>query len=150
MTDYHKAHEAYIRAVAKTLTVAGLEVLSCYANGNDPRDGEIQIEPVGVYTSAGELWLGWSEERGWAVLTVREGAGWNKREDRPEDARFVFEVPAGLIASPETVVAEFAAMAGITVQVPADEFADREFYDHEFGDEDPEFEAALAAYEVTR
>jgi hypothetical protein len=143
--DYHEAHQAYIDAVAAALTAAGFTVIDWYADPNDPRDGAIALEPVGAF-SADELWLGWQEERGWTVLTIDEGKGWNKRDGVAEDARYVHDVLVPLLAAPSTVVCEFADMAKVKAFVAGDRWRDLNFPEHSFEDDDPQFEAALAAY----
>jgi hypothetical protein len=138
MTNYHAAHKAYVGAVADSLSTAGFEVLDRYADPNDPRDGGIQVRPVGGYQAVEELWLGWSEDRGWWVLTITDPHG--------RDSRFVYDLDPGRVLSPETVVRYFAEMADVPANVHGDRYPDLAFIDHSFEDDDPEFEAALAAY----
>lgn len=139
---YHDAHAAYLDAVADALRGAGFEPTDWWADPNDPRDGWIEIRPVGVYADFDEVGLGWSEDRGWHVLAVDK-----RRAGMREDARYVFDVTPSRIPSPQTVVAEFAAMAGVEVEVPADDHPDADFLHHTFEDDDIEFEQALAHYQ---
>lgn len=136
MTD--KPHEAYIDTVAAALSASGFEVEDWWADLNDPLDGWIELKPVGVYDGTDEFGLGWSEDRGWFVLTIDDPHG--------RDSRNVFDLLVGVVASPETVVRTFAGMAGVEASVPGDNYPDLPFDGHSFEDDDPEFEAALAAY----
>jgi hypothetical protein len=141
MTSYHEAHEAYISAVAAALTASGIEALDWYADPNDPRDGAVKTEPVGSWVDHDEVWIGWQEERAWAVLTI----------DKRTDSRYVYDLDVCTVASPETVTNAVIAMAGLDGAAPTDNFSDEDFPGHEFDVDDPEFEAALAAYqEATR
>ena len=144
--DYHDAHDAYIDAVAEALRAAGFRTVLWWGDANDPRDGWIEVSPIGAYRSQTQVGLGWQEERGWHVLTVKEDAGWNKRGGHSEDARCVYPLAVATVASPETVVTTFAEMAGVKAEVPGDAYPDLDFPEHSFEDEDPAFEAALAAY----
>lgn len=140
---YHRAHEAYIGAVAAALDAAGFTTDVVGADPNDPRDGWIGFDmdaqpkladggPVWLYDEAG---VGWSEDRGWHLLLI----------DQP-DSRLVDELAIARVASPETVVRAVAEKAGVTVDVPGDRFPDADFPDHTFEDNDVPFEQALAVY----
>jgi hypothetical protein len=69
--DYHDAHGPYIDAVLDALEKAGLRAVDSFADRNDPRDGNIGIAPDCCgqeFSGYGEVWLGWTEESGWAVV----------------------------------------------------------------------------------
>lgn len=142
---YHKAHEAYIGAVAKALEAAGFPVDDWWAEPNDPRDGWIGFdmekqgrvdgEPVWSYDEVG---VGWSEDRGWHLLYVDDPHG--------RDSRFVEELTIARVASPVTVVLAVAEKAGLTLELADDGRPDLDFPDHSFEDDDPAFEQALAHY----
>lgn len=142
---YHRAHEAYIQAVHDAFAAADVPVRDWHADPNDPRDGAIEFDVTWVWDDAGrpawshdEVWAGWSEDRGWHLLTVDDPHG--------RDSRFVYELHIGRVPSPETVVNAVAEKAGVSVQVPAGQFEDVDFPDHTFENEDPAFEHALAVY----
>lgn len=131
-------HEAYINAVAAALSTSGFDVEDWWADLNDPLDGWIELKPVGVYEGTDEFGLGWREDEGWFVLTVDDPQG--------RDSRNVFDLFVGVVPSPETVVRTFAGMAEVRATVPGDSYPDLAFDGHSFEDDDPEFDAALAAY----
>ncbi len=142
---YHRAHEAYIQAVHDAFAAADVPVRDWHADPNDPRDGAIEFDVKWVWDDAGrlvwpheEVWAGWSEDRGWHLLTIDDPHG--------RDSRFVYELPIARLASPETVVRAVAEKAGVEVDAPGDGFPDADFPEHTFEDDDVEFEQALAAY----
>jgi hypothetical protein len=140
-----KTHEAYIRAVAEALESAGFPVDDWWADDNDPRDGWIGLdmakqgiidgEPLWKYDEVG---VGWSEDRGWHLLTIDDPHG--------RDSRNVTEFAIARIASPVTVVLEVAEQAGLTLELADDGHPDADFPEHTFYDDDPAFDAALAHY----
>lgn len=138
--DYHDAHGPYIGAVASALTAAGLGATERYADPNDPRDGTIQITPAGILSGHTEVWVCWQEERGWWVLTEDERSGGR------EPFKGVTELRIATVASPETVTNAVIELSGLDVTAPGDSYADADFPVHEFDEDDPAFEAALAAY----
>jgi len=138
--DYHDAHRPYLSAVADALTAAGVVVLDWSAEPNDPRDGSIQIQPIGALASHDEVWICWQEERAWFVLTIDE------RPDGRESAKFVHDMLICTVSSPETVVNVVIQRCGLDRTALADSFEDLDFSTHEFDIDDPAFEAALAAY----
>lgn len=139
---YHRAHEAYIGAVAEALDAAGFKTDLVGADPNDPRDGWIGFDmdrqgtidgkPIWSYDEVG---VGWSEDRGWHLLFI----------DGP-DSRLVEWLSVGTLASPETVVRAVAEKAGLTLDVPGDGFPDLDFPEHTFEQDDIPFEQALARY----
>lgn len=145
MSSKWKTHEAYIGAVADALEKAGFPVADWWADDNDPRDGWIgfDVEKQGTI-DGGPVWpydevgVGWSENRGWHLLTIDDPHG--------RDSRFVIEFPVARVASPVSVVLEVAAQAGLTVEVADDGHPDADFPEHSFEDDDPAFEQALAHY----
>lgn len=144
-----RTHEAYIGAVAAALEAAGFAVADWHADDNDPRDGWIGFDmdrqgridgkPLWAYDEVG---VGWSEDRGWHLLTIDDPHG--------RDSRFVTEFAIARVASPVTVVLEVAEQAGLTLQLDDDGHPDADFPEHTFEDDDPEFEAALAHYWETK
>jgi hypothetical protein len=141
-----KTHEAYIGAVADYLDKNGFPVADWWADDNDPRDGWIEFDmdrqgsidgkPIWQWNEVG---VGWSEDRGWHLLFVDDPHGRN--------SRFVDELAIARVASPWSVADEVAGKVGLTVDLPDCGFPDLDFPTHTFEDEDdPEFEAALAAY----
>ena len=142
---YHRAHEAYIQAVYDAFAAADVPVRDWHADPNDPRDGAIEFDVKWVWDESGrpvwshdEVWAGWSEDRGWHLLTIDDPDG--------RDSRFVYGLPIARLASPETVVRAVADEAGVPVDVLADGFEDADFPEHTFEDDDPAFELALAVY----
>ncbi|MDG4792097.1 DUF6292 family protein [Micromonospora sp. WMMD1102] len=131
---YHQAHEPYIRAVADALTASGVKVLNWYADPNDPRDGAIQVNTFGL--DYDEVWVCWQEERRWYVLLVEEHEG-------REASRNVYDLDAGTVFSPESVVRAFAEHMGITLDPPGDAFPDLDWPEHTFEDDNIELELAL-------
>lgn len=142
---YHQAHEAYIQAVADALDAAGLTTADCHADPNDPRDGWISFdmdrqgridgEPLWQYDEVG---VGWSEDRGWHLLTIDDPHG--------RDSRFVTEFAVARVASPVTVVLEVASQAGLALELADDDHPDADFPEHSFEDDDVAFELALHRY----
>lgn len=140
-----KTHEAYIGAVASALEAAGFPVADWHADDNDPRDGwvgfdmdrqgRIDGKPLWPYDEVG---VGWSEDRGWCLVTIDDPHGRNSRN--------AHEFAIGRIASPVTVVLQVAEHAGLTLEVTYDGHPDADFPDHTFYDDDPAFEQALAHY----
>lgn len=63
--DYHRAHEAYIGAVADALHDAGFPIPDYHADANDPRDAAIQIGNDADDDDPVEDWICWTEESGW-------------------------------------------------------------------------------------
>lgn len=139
---YHQAHEPYIQAVAAALTAAGVEVLDWHADPNDPRDGAIRVNVFGL--DYDEVWVCWQEERRWTVLLIDEHA------DGREPSRWVYDLEAGTVFSPESVVRAFAEHTGITLDPPADDFPDLDFPEHEFETDNVALELALRAYAGSR
>lgn len=66
----HTAHEPYMHAVADALTREGVAVLGCFANGDDPRNGGVELE----FAFAGDqpLTVIWREDYGWYYLRFPE------------------------------------------------------------------------------
>ncbi|MGK5682429.1 DUF6292 family protein [Actinoplanes sp. URMC 104] len=143
---YHQAHEAYIRAVADLLPFAGFHVDDWSAEPNDPRDGFIGLHVAinGEARDAGPIWendevnLAWSEDRGWALVSVAQS--------HTNDGRFVYDLPVARVASPASVELAAAMQIGEECHPVADAHPDVDFPDHTFEDDDPAFEAALAHY----
>lgn len=134
-------HEAYIAAVACACDTAGVAVTSYCADVNDPLDGFIEFAPtraLGCFAGYDEVSLCWSEDKGWWILTVDDPHG--------RDSRNVYDLHAGILPSPETVVHEFADRACLTLDIPGDTYPDLTFEDYTVEDDAPEFDAALAAY----
>ncbi len=142
---YHARHEAYIRAVAAALGAAGFPNDGGNAEANDPRDGfvDLDLERLGTIDgkpiwTADEVAVCWQEERGWWLLTVADTTSSN--------GRFVYELGVATVASPSTVVAAVAEKADLSLDVADCGHPDLDFADHEFGEENPAFEAALLHY----
>lgn len=135
--DYHRAHEPYINAVQQALTAAGFDVLDWHADPNDPRDGAVQIRPVGDLDHD-EVWVGWQEERGWHLLRIDE-------REHGEANRWVTDLSVGLVYSPFSVAQAVAQEAGLTFLLPDDGHPDLDF-EHCFEDDDVPFELALRHY----
>lgn len=137
---YHQSHEPYLRAVADAFERAGCEVITWYANGNDPRDGAVQIDPTAVNSDADEVWVCWQEERRWYILTEHERPG-------QESVKVVEECICDTVASPETVVrATLEHFKVPTEAVPADGYPDVDFHGHEFDTDNVALELALRRY----
>jgi hypothetical protein len=145
------AHAAYIRAVAAALEDAGVPVADWRADSGSPRDGWIPFDlarqvplhgrPVWDHDEAG---AGWSEERGWYLLTVDDPAG---RGVRTAEA---LELPT--IAAPGAVARTVASLAGLRAPAAAavSDVAGADFPGHRAGVADPAFEAALLRYSASR
>jgi len=145
VSDYHRAHEPYIRTVAAALAAAGFPNDGGNAEPNDPRDGFIDLDLERLRTIDGEpIWtvqqvaVCWQEERGWWLLTVADTTS--------NDGRYVYGLDVATIAAPSTVVAAVAEKAGLNIEVAACGYPDVDSSAHEFDEDDPEFEAALAVY----
>jgi hypothetical protein len=143
------AHAAYIRAVAAALEDAGVPVADWRADSGSPRDGWIPFDlarqvrlhgrPVWDHDEAG---AGWSEDRGWYLLTVDDPAG--------RDVRTVEALAVATIAAPGAVARAIASLAGLGAPaVPAAETG-ADFPGHRAGVADPAFEAALLRYSTSR
>jgi uncharacterized protein DUF6292 len=145
-----RTHEAYIGAVADYLNANGFPVADWHADDNDPRDGNIALDMVRQGTIDGkpiwphdEVHVGWTENRGWFLLTIDDRDG--------RDSRFVYDLPVARLASPYTVADEVAGKAGLTLALPDCGFPDLDFPEHVCEDDDnPVFEAALARYREAR
>ena len=135
---YHDAHQAYIQAVADALTAAGFDVLDWHADPNDPRDGAIQIKPVGDLDHD-EAWIGWSEERGWSILRIDE-------REHAEPNRWVTDLGAGTVYSPWFVAGQIAEEADLDFTLPDDGHPDADFPGHSFEDDNIPLELALRYY----
>jgi hypothetical protein len=102
----------YIRAVAAALEDAGVPVADWRADDGTVPDGwipfdlarqvRLQGRPVWDHDEAG---AGWSEDRGWYLLTVDDPAGRNVRSVHP------LAVPPA--AAPEVVARAVATRAGL-------------------------------------
>jgi hypothetical protein len=143
VSNYHETHGPYIAAVAAALAAAGFPNDGGNAEPNDPRDGfiDLDLEPL---RSAAPSWTAeqvavcWQEERGWWLLTVADTTS--------SAGRYVYGLDVATIAAPSTVVAAVAEKAGLNIEVAACGYPDVDFSAHEFDEDDPEFEAALAVY----
>ncbi|BEL02515.1 hypothetical protein Q0Z83_007060 [Actinoplanes sichuanensis] len=117
MDGSRSAHAAYIRAVAAALEDAGVPVADWRADDGPVRDGWIPFDlarqvrlhgrPVWDHDQAG---AGWSEERGWYLLTVDDPAG--------RDVRTAEALGIAMIAAPGAVARSIAALAGLSVSPP--------------------------------
>jgi hypothetical protein len=143
--DKWGTHEAYIDAVARALDGAGFKSGDSHADDNDPRDGAIELDLDRQGTIDGkpiwphdEVWVGWSEDRGWHLLTVDDPHGRN--------SRFVYELGLVRVASPWSVVMAVAEKAGLTLELPDDGHPDADFPEHTCEEDTPAFEAALRRY----
>lgn len=142
---YHDAHEGYIGAVADALTAGGFPAADWHADPNDPRDGAIELDLDRQGTIDGkpiwphdEVWVAWTEDRGWFVLTINDPHG--------RDSRFVYDLGVERVASPSTVVLAVAEQAGLTVELAGDGHPDVDFPWHVFDDDEVPFELALRHY----
>ncbi|MEV4283636.1 DUF6292 family protein [Actinoplanes xinjiangensis] len=157
------AHSGYIRAVAAALEDAGVPVADWRADSGSPRDGWIPFDlarqvrlhgrPVWDHDEAG---AGWSEERGWYLLTVDDPAG---RGVRTVEALAVPMIAApGAVARAVTSLAGLCAPGGPRAEAGADfpglggprAEAGADFPGHRAGVPDPAFEAALLRYSASR
>ncbi|GAA0493872.1 hypothetical protein Ade02nite_21020 [Paractinoplanes deccanensis] len=141
---YHQAHDPYIAAVAKAVAAVGYPVDDWSAEPNDPRDGYIGLNvDLLSETSTKAIWtneevnLAWTEDRGWALVTVTES--------HRSDGRFVYDLPVARVASPSTMAFALAEQVGDDVTVQPDNHPDLDF-DHSFEDDDVPFELALRHY----
>ncbi|MDI6100015.1 DUF6292 family protein [Actinoplanes sp. NEAU-A12] len=153
MAESGLAHAGYIRAVAGALEAAGVPVADWRADPGPPRDGWIPFDLARQTRLHGRVvWdhdaagAGWSEERGWYLLTVDDPAG--------RDVRTVRALEVPVIAAPRAVARAVAAVAGLADSVatgpPASGPADPEFSGHRAGVVDPAFEEALLRYSPSR
>lgn len=140
---YHAAHEPYLAAVADAFEAAGVEVITWFADANDPRDGAIQIDPEAVDSGADEVWVCWQEERRWYILTEHERPG------AREPVKVIEECICDTVASPETVVrATLEHFKVSTDAVHGDDHPDVDFHGHEFDTDNVALELALRRYAV--
>jgi hypothetical protein len=143
---YHDAHEGYIGAVAEALAIEGFPVDDWSAEANDPRDGFASINvhamrethPDNPIWRNDEVFVGWSEDRGWSLVTVTES--------HSSDGRFVYDLIIGRVASPASVASEVAEKVGDGVSGTGDEHPDLDFPEHSFDVDDVPFELALRHY----
>lgn len=148
MTGGGLAHAGYIRAVAAALEAAGVPVADWRADGGLPRDGWIPFDLARQVPLHGrvvwdhdEAGAGWSEERGWYLLTVDDPAG--------RDVRTVHVLETPVIAAPRAVAVAVAVAAGL--RDSADEGGSGpDFPGHRAGVADPAFEEALLRYSPSR
>lgn len=146
---YHSAHEAYIGAVAEALTTEGFHVDDWAADANDPRDGFIglhvamsgELHPGNPIWRNEEVNVGWSEDRGWCLVTVKDS--------HHSDGRYVYDLPVGRLASPANVASEVAEKVGDGVSGNTDDHPDLDFPEHSFDVDDVPFELALRHYAGT-
>lgn len=152
---YHKAHEAYMAAVAAALNAAGFTNTGGYAEANDPRDGFIELDLEQQGTIDGrpiwrhdEVGVCWQEERGWWVLTVDkfDEPVWTGEGGYQTDQRHVYELDVATVASPVSVVLAVAEKAGLTLELDDDGHPDAHFPEHEFDTENVPLELALRHY----
>lgn len=134
--------EPYIAAVADACQAAGLHVLEFWSDDIDPRDGAISLSKVPEGDPDGEDWrqgytLGWDERRGWMY-------------GEPKDAHGEL---CNLLWLCDGPLPEPGEVAGVARRIISGELTSRERHlmmdhvtwrDHE--EEDPEFDAELAAY----
>ncbi|MEU4156870.1 DUF6292 family protein [Actinoplanes sp. NPDC026670] len=156
MDGSRAAHAAYIRAVAAALEDAGVPVADWRADDGPVRDGWIPFDlarqvrlhgrPVWDHDQAG---AGWSEERGWYLLTVDDPAG--------RDVRTAEDLGIAMIAAPGAVARTIASVAGLSAASAGPSVAsagppevDADFPGHRAGVSDPAFEAALLRYSASR
>lgn len=144
-SGYHDAHGPYIAAVAAALESAGFPINWHNADPNDPRDGAIDLDLERQGTIDGQpIWshdevtVGWTEDRGWFLVTVDDPHG--------RDNRFVYDLGVPVVASPRSVVLAVAEKAGLTLELDDDGHLDVDFPSHTFEDDDPAFELALRRY----
>lgn len=138
---YHAAHEPYLSAVADAFEAAGIEVVTWFADANDPRDGAIQIDPQAVDSSADEVWVCWQEERRWYLLTEHE------QPSGRESVKVVVDCICDTVASPETVVrATLKHFKVSTDTIRSDDHPDVDFHEHEFDTDNVALELALRRY----
>lgn len=143
---YHNAHEAYIGAVAEALTAEGFHVDDWSAEANDPRDGYVSLHvvansdarPDNPIWSNEEVNVVWTEDRGWALVTVEES--------HRSNGRYVYDLPVGNVASPAAVASAVAEQIGDGCRGIGDEHPDLGFPEHTFEDDDVPFELALRHY----
>ncbi|GIF37061.1 DUF6292 family protein [Actinoplanes xinjiangensis] len=143
------AHSGYLRAVAAALEAAGVPVADWRADSGSPRDGWIPFDlarqvrlhgrPVWDHDEAG---AGWSEERGWYLLTVDDPAG--------RGVRTVEALAVPMIAAPGAVARAIASLAGLCAPGGPRAEAGADFPGHRAGVPDPAFEAALLRYSASR
>ncbi|MFC4071290.1 DUF6292 family protein [Actinoplanes subglobosus] len=142
-------HAAYIRAVAGALESAGIPVADWRADSGPARDGWIPFDlarqvrlhgrPVWDHDEAG---AGWSEERGWYLLTVDDPAG--------RGVRTVAALAVATVASPGAVARSVASLAGLPGPAPLAGEVEADFPGRRAGTDDPAFEAALEHYAARR
>ena len=103
---YHKAHDAYIAAVAATVEAAGVVVGDVESDGDEPRGGSFRI--------GGDLADFWDDEEGYGPSTViqwREDRGWYHiwfSDSQAALGDYAADLPGSslpLVAAPEQVAA---------------------------------------------
>lgn len=68
-------HFPYIEAVVDALNAAGLTVTDWHADANDPLDAAVELDrelTAALYGETSEVWLCWTEERGWYLALSDE------------------------------------------------------------------------------
>lgn len=137
---WHDAHKPYIGAVFDTLRASKLTTGVWFADGNDPRDGAIELDATMLQTQADEVHACWQEERGWWLIKEYE-------RDGGENQKIVVELDCCTVAAPDSVARSITEHFSIPPgSIPADDFPDEDFPDHEFEDNDVVFELALRRY----
>ncbi len=107
-------HAGYVRAVAAALEDAGIPVADWRADASTPREAWIPFDLTGQVRRYGRVvWdhdtagAGWSEERGWFVLTVDDPGG--------RDVRVVTTLAIDVVAPPASVARAVRRHAGLHV-----------------------------------
>lgn len=141
------AHEPYVQAVADALDANGFKTADWFADPNNPRDGNIQLDLTQQGSidgkpiwSSDEVHVAWDEDRGWRILHVTDPQG--------RDSRWIAWLGLARVASPLSVVAAVAEGAGLNVELVGDDHPDVDFPEHDCQDDDEDipFELALCHY----
>lgn len=133
--------EGYIAAVADACQQAGLYVVDYWTDDIEPRDGVVHLSVKAESGEDEEDWgnsrtLGWDEEKGWMFGEPKDHHGelanllWFCHEPLPE--------PAEVAAEAKRIM---GGLSAAEVRALLDQPRYRSCYE-----DDPEFEAALAAY----
>ncbi len=115
---YHKAHDAYVEAVAATVEALGIVTGDLGCDSDEPRDGSFRI--------GGDLEDLWDDDEGYGpsrVIQWREDLGWYSiwfSDSQAALGDYTEDLPVSLVATPEKVAAAVRDLLGRHEELPED------------------------------